>query len=143
MHFEAYLNKVMLLHDFTNQKVKKIQQNRFQIKKISKEECRVYPKVNLPDYMIKDSMFKTVLFLCLLVILCLKLRKAKKEKEPNIHLHIKEKREEYLNAVAKAVGEYERLQVLRSILLQAPALYKLGSNLMCESITKLPTKNYI
>ena len=27
MHFEAYLNKVMLLHDFTNQKVKKIQQN--------------------------------------------------------------------------------------------------------------------
>ena len=33
MHFEAYLNKVMLLHDFTNQKVKKIQQNRFQIKK--------------------------------------------------------------------------------------------------------------
>ena len=80
MHFEAYLNKVMLLHDFTNQKVKKIQQNRFQIKKISKEECRVYPKVNLPDYMIKDSMFKTVLFLCLLVILCLKLRKAKKKK---------------------------------------------------------------
>ena len=80
MHIEAYAHRVTSLNGFTNQKVKKIQQNRFQIKKISKEECRVYPKVNLPDYMIKDSMFKTVLFLCLLVILCLKLRKAKKKK---------------------------------------------------------------
>ena len=32
MHFEAYANRVMLFNDFTNQKVKKIQQNRFQIK---------------------------------------------------------------------------------------------------------------
>ena len=32
MHFEAYANTVMSLNDFTNQKVKKIQQNRFQIK---------------------------------------------------------------------------------------------------------------
>ena len=32
MHFEAYANRVMLFNDFTNQKVKKIKQNRFQIK---------------------------------------------------------------------------------------------------------------
>ena len=33
MHFEAYAHRVTSLNDFTNQKVKKIQQNRFQIKK--------------------------------------------------------------------------------------------------------------
>ena len=32
MHFEAYANRVMLLNDLGNQKLKKIQQNRFQIK---------------------------------------------------------------------------------------------------------------
>ena len=55
-------------------------------------------------------------------------------------MHIKEKREEYLNAEAKAVRQYESLQVLTSILLQAPALHKLDLNLMCKSITKLPAK---
>ena len=58
-------------------------------------------------------------------------------------MHIKEKRKERLNAEAKAVRQFERLQVLRSLLMQPPASYKLGSNLMCKSITKLPTKNYI
>ena len=67
----------------------------------------------------------------------------KKKKETNIHLHIREKRKEYLNAEAKAVRECKRLRVLRSILLQAPVLYQLDSNLMCKSITKLPTKNYV
>ena len=32
MHFDPYTNRVMSLNDFTNKKVKKIQQNRFQIK---------------------------------------------------------------------------------------------------------------
>ena len=32
MHFEAYANRVMSLNDFSNQNVKKIQQNIFQIK---------------------------------------------------------------------------------------------------------------
>ena len=32
--FEAYANRVMSLNDFTNQKIKKIQQIRFQIKNI-------------------------------------------------------------------------------------------------------------
>ena len=32
MHFEAYADRVQSLNVFTNQKVKKIQQNRFQIK---------------------------------------------------------------------------------------------------------------
>ena len=34
MHFEAYANRMMSLNDFTSQKVKKIQQNRFQTKNI-------------------------------------------------------------------------------------------------------------
>ena len=71
-----------------------------------------------------------------------RLRKEKK-KETNIQLRIKEKREEYLNAEAKAVRQCERLRVLRSFLLQAPVLYKLDSDLICKSITKLPTKNYV
>ena len=29
MHFEAYANRVMSLNDFTNQKIKNIQQNKF------------------------------------------------------------------------------------------------------------------
>ena len=33
MHIEAYAHRVTSLNGFTNQKVKKIQQNRFQIKK--------------------------------------------------------------------------------------------------------------
>ena len=70
-----------------------------------------------------------------------KLRKEKK-KETHIHLHIKEKREEYLNA-KKPIRQCERFRVLRFILLQAPVLYKLDSNLMRKSITKLPTKNYV
>ena len=48
MHFEAYANRVMSLNDFTNKKVKKIQQNRFEIK-IPERECRLYLKVNLLD----------------------------------------------------------------------------------------------
>ena len=32
MHFETHANRVMSLYDFANQKVKKIQRNRFQIK---------------------------------------------------------------------------------------------------------------
>ena len=71
-----------------------------------------------------------------------KLRKEKR-KETHIHLHIEEKREGYLNAEAKAVRQCQRLQVVRCILLQAPVLYKLDSNLMCKSIKKLPTKNYV
>ena len=69
------------------------------------------------------------------------LRKEKK-KETHIDLHIKEKREEYLNA-KKVVRQCERFRGLRFILLQAPVLYKLDSNLMCKSITKLLTKNYV
>ena len=57
-------------------------------------------------------------------------------------MHIKKKRKEHLNAEAKAVRQFGRLRVLRSLLLQTPALYKLGSNLMCKSITTLLTKNY-
>ena len=71
-----------------------------------------------------------------------KLRKEKK-KETHINLHIKKKREEYLNAEANAVKQSKRLRVLRSILLQAPILYKLDSNLTCKSITKRPAKNYV
>ena len=70
------------------------------------------------------------------------LRKENK-KETYIHLYIKGKREEYLNAEAKAVRQCEKLQVLGFILLQAPVLYKFDSNLMSKSITKLPTKNYV
>ena len=55
-------------------------------------------------------------------------------------MHIRENREEYLNAEAKAVRECERLGVLESILLQASVLYKLGSVLMCKSITKHSTE---
>ena len=66
-----------------------------------------------------------------------------KNKEIHIHLHIKENREEYLNVEAKAVRQCERLWLLRSILLQALVLYKLDSNLMCKSITKVPTNNYV
>ena len=69
--------------------------------------------------------------------------KKRKKKETHIHLHIEEKREGYLNAEAKAVRQCQRLQVIRCILLQAPFLYKLDSNLMCKSIKKLPTKNYV
>ena len=71
-----------------------------------------------------------------------KLRKEKK-KETHIHLHIKEKTEEYLNAEAKAVRQCERLLLIRSILLRALVLYKLDSNLMCKSIIKVPTNNYV
>ena len=56
---------------------------------------------------------------------------------------MKEKREEYLNPEAKAVRQCERLRVLRSSSLQAPVLYKLDSNLMRKSITKLPAKKYV
>ena len=55
-------------------------------------------------------------------------------------MHIKENREEYLNAEGKAVRHCERLGVLGSILLQASVLYKLGSVLMCKSITKHSTE---
>ena len=57
-------------------------------------------------------------------------------------MHIKEKKKEHLNAEAKAVRQFKRLRVSRSLWLQPPALYILGSNLMCKSVTKLPTKNY-
>ena len=40
--------KFQSLNDFTNKKVKKIQQNRFEIN-IPERECRLYPKVNLLD----------------------------------------------------------------------------------------------
>ena len=56
---------------------------------------------------------------------------------------MKEKREEYLSPEAKAVRQCERLRVLRSSSLQAPVLYKLDSNLMRKSITKLPAKKYV
>ena len=59
----------------------------------------------------------------------------------HIHSHIQEKREEYFNIEAKAVRHCDRLLVLWSILLQAPVLNELDSNLMCKSITKSPTKN--
>ena len=70
-------------------------------------------------------------------------KKKEKKKETHIHFHIKEKKEKYLNAEVKAVRHCKRLQVLRFILLQAPVLHKLNSNLVCKSITNLPSKNYV
>ena len=124
MHFEAYANRVMLFNDFTNQKIKKIQQNRLQIKNtevrtqsISKSQ---FAGLNDKRFYFYDGVVSMSFGHPLLE----KLRKEKK-KETYIHLHIKGKREEYLNAEAKAVRQCEKLQVLGFILLQAPALYKL------------------
>ena len=147
---EAYLkctlrpieNRVMLFNDFTNQKVKKIQQNKLQIKNtevrmqsISKSQ---FAGLNNKRFYFYDGVVSMPFGHPLLE----KLRKEKK-KETYIHLHIKGKGEEYLNAEAKAVRQCEKLQVLGFILLQAPVLYKLDSNVMSKSITKLPTKNYV
>ena len=93
--------------------------------------------------MIKDSIFMTVFFLYAFLSSSVGEVKKRKKKETHIHLHIEEKRDGYLNAEAKAVRQCQRLQVVRCILLQAPFLYKLDSNLMCKSIKKLPTKNYV
>ena len=62
--------------------------------------------------------------------LLLEILRKQKKKETHIYLLIKEKKEEYLNAEAKAVRQCERLQVLRFFLLQAPVLYKLNWNLI-------------
>ena len=142
MHFEAYANRVMLFNDFTNQKVKKIQQSRLQIKNT---EVRMQSISKSQFAGLNDKRFH--FYDCVVSMpfghpLLEKLRKENK-KETYIHLHIKGKREEYLNAEAKAVRQCEKLQVLGFILLQAPVLYKLDSNLMSKSITKLPTKNYV
>ena len=142
MHFEAYANRVMLFNDFTNQKVKKIQQNRFQIKNT---EMRMQSISKSQFAGLNDKRFyfyDGIVSMSFVHPLLEKLRKEKK-KETHIHLHIKEKREEYLNAEAKAVRQCERLRFLRSLLLQAPVLYKLDSNIMWKSITKLPTKSYV
>ena len=142
MHFEAYENRVMLLNDFTNQKVKKIQRSRFQIENTEMRMQSIFKSqfagLNDKRFYFYDGIVSMPFGHALLE----KLRKEKK-KETHIHLHIKEKREEYLNAEAKAVRQCDRLWVLRSILLQDPALYKLDSNLMFKSITKLPLKNYL
>ena len=63
------------------------------------------------------------------------LENLRKEKKKETHI-------EYLNA-KKVVRQCERFRGLRFILLQAPVLYKLDSNLMRKSITKLLTKNYV
>ena len=92
MHFEAYANRVMSLSDFTNQKAKKIQQNRFQIKNtemrmqsISKSQ---FAGLNDKRFYFYDGIVSMPFGLPLLE----KLRKEKK-KETHIHFHIKEKEE--------------------------------------------------
>ena len=70
------------------------------------------------------------------------LRKEKKERNTFSLLHTRKKKEEYLKAEALAARKFERLRILRSILLQSPILYKLGSTLFCKNLTKLSTKNY-
>ena len=92
MHFEAYANRVMSLSDFTNQKTKKIQQNRFQIKNtemrmqsISKSQ---FAGLNDKRFYFYDGIVSMPFGLPLLE----KLRKEKK-KETHIHFHIKEKEE--------------------------------------------------
>ena len=141
MHFDPYANRVMSLNDFTNKKVKKIQQNRFQIKNtemkmqsISKSQ---FTRLNDKRFYFYDGVVSMPFGHPVLEKL------KEKKKRTHIYLHIKEKREEQLNAKAKAVRHCERLQLLRSILSQAPVVYKLDSNLMRKSITKLPTKNYV
>ena len=102
MHFEAYANRVMSLNDFFKQKVKKIQQNRFQIKNI---EMRIQSISKSQFAGLNDKRFyfyDGIVSMPFVHHLLEKLKKEKK-KETQIHLHIKEKREEYLNAKAKAV----------------------------------------
>ena len=141
MHFDPYANRVMSLNDFTNKKVKKIQQNRFQIKNT---EMKMYNISKSQFAGLNDKRFYFYDGVVSMPFGHPLLEKLKgKKKGTHIHLHMKEKREEQLNAKGKAVRQCERLQVLRSILLQAPVIYKLDSNLMRKSITKLPTKNYV
>ena len=71
MHFEAYANRVISLNDFTNQKVKNIQQNKFQIKN-TEIRMQSISKSRFAGLNDKDAIFMTVLFLCLLVIIFLK-----------------------------------------------------------------------
>ena len=97
MHFEAYANRVILLNDFTNEKVKKIQHNRFQIKNTemrtqSITKCQ-FAGLNDKRFYFYDGIVSMPFGHPLLE----KLRKEEK-KETCIHLHIKEKTEEYLNA---------------------------------------------
>ena len=102
MHFEAYTNRVMSLNDFIKQKVKKIRQNRFQIKNT---EMRIQSISKSQFAGLNDKRFyfyDSIVSMPFVHRLLQKLRKEKK-KETQIHLHIKEKREEYLNAEAKAV----------------------------------------
>ena len=114
MRFEVYANRVMSLNEFTNEKVKKIQQNRFQIKNT---EMRMQSISKSQFAGLNDKRFyfyDGIVSMSFVHPLLEKLRKEKK-KETHIHLHIKEKREEYLNAEAKAVRQCARLRVLRSI----------------------------
>ena len=109
MRFEVYANRVMSLNEFANEKVKKIQQNRFQIKNsemrmqsISKSQ---FARLNDKRFYFYDGIVSMAFGHPPLE----KLRKEKK-KETHIHLHIKEKREEYLNAEAKAVRQLRDCQ---------------------------------
>ena len=109
MRFEVYANRVMSLNEFTNEKVKKIQQNRFQIKNT---EMRMQSISKSQFAGLNDKRFyfyDGIVSMSFVQPLLEKLRKEKK-KETHIHLHIKEKREEYLNAEAKAVRQLRDCQ---------------------------------
>ena len=92
MHFEAYANRVMSLSDFTNQKTKKIQQNRFQIKNTEMRMQGIstsqFAGLNDKRFYFYDGIVSMPFGLPLLE----NLRKEKK-KETHIHFHIKEKEE--------------------------------------------------
>ena len=87
MHSEAYANRVMTLNDFANPKVKRIQQNRFQIKNtemrmqsISKSQ---FAGLNDKRFYFCDSIFSMPFGHPLLE----KLKKGKKERNTHSFAH--------------------------------------------------------
>ena len=71
------MQMILMINDFTNEKVKKIQQNRFQIKNTEMRTQSItksqFAGLNDKRFYFYDGIISmTVLFLCLLVILYLK-----------------------------------------------------------------------
>ena len=91
------MQMILMINDFTNEKVKKIQQNRFQIKNTEMRTQSItksqFAGLNDKRFYFYDGIVSMPFGHPLLE----KLRKEEK-KETHIHLHIKEKTEEYLNA---------------------------------------------
>ena len=91
------MQMILMINDFTNEKVKKIQQNRFQIKNTEMRTQSItksqFAGLNDKRFYFYDGIVSMPFGHPLLE----KLRKEEK-KETCIHLHIKEKTEEYLNA---------------------------------------------